>query len=112
MLFRSVDILSPSVNYYRWSLLLNPTLTGATWAGSSQSGIVDYDLGATAVSGGTEIAAGFADARTAIVLESQNVFQYQLGRTLANVSDVVTLQITSVNNNADVLGEIGWQILS
>ena len=104
--------MSPSVNYYRWSLVLNPTLTGATWAGSSQTGIVDYDLAATAVSGGTEIAAGFADARTAIVLQSQNIFQYQLGRTLANVSDVVTLQITSVSNNADVLGEIGWQILS
>jgi hypothetical protein len=107
-----VDILSPSVNYYRWALLLNATLTGATWTGTTATGAVDVDSAATAVSGGTEVAAGYADARTAITLESQGIFQYQLGRTLANVSDTLTLVITSTSNNADVLGEIGWQVLT
>jgi hypothetical protein len=29
---RQVDVLSPTVNYYRWKLVSNPTLTGADWA--------------------------------------------------------------------------------
>lgn len=33
---RQIDVLSPSVNYYRWVLLQNPTLTGATWQAQAQ----------------------------------------------------------------------------
>ena len=107
---RQVDILSPTVNYYRWSILLNPTLTGATWTGSSSSGSVDYDTGArvNAVTGGTELAAGYISSRELSTLGS-DFFTIQLGRTLAGVSDVITLALSATNNNADVLAQIGWQ---
>ena len=109
---RQIDILSPSVNYYRWVLLQNPTLTGATWATTSPTGTVDIDLAATAISGGIEIQTGYAAARELSVLSSVDYFQFQLGRTLAGVSDVVTLAIAATANNADVLGELGWQELT
>jgi hypothetical protein len=109
---RQVDVLSPSVNYYRWVLLLNATLTSATWAGTSPTGTVQYDLGATAVSGGTELQSGYASARELTQLNAVDFFQFQLGRTLAGVSDVVTLALTSTANNADVLAELGWQELT
>jgi hypothetical protein len=109
---RQIDVLSPSVNYYRWTLLQNPTLTGATWTGTSPTGTVQYDLGATAVTGGIEIQTGYASARELTQLSATDFFQFQLGRTLAGVSDVVTLALAATSNNADVLAELGWQELT
>lgn len=109
---RQIDVLSPSVNYYRWTLLQNATLTGATWAGTSPTGTVQYDTAATAVSGGIEIQTGYASARELTQLSAVDFFQFQLGRTLAGVSDTVTLAIAATANNADVLAELGWQELT
>ena len=107
---RQVDILSPTVNYYRWVLLLNPTLTGATWAGTSATGSVQYDLAASAnaVTGGTQLASGYISSRELSTLGT-DFFSFQLGRTLAGVSDVVTLALAATSSNADVLAQIGWQ---
>jgi hypothetical protein len=105
---RQVDILSPSVNYYRWTLLLNPNLTNANFAGSSSTGSVDFDTNATAVSGGTELQSGYISSRELNELGA-DAFTFQLGRTLANVSDIVTLALTATSNNADVLAQLGWQ---
>jgi hypothetical protein len=109
---RQIDVLSPSVNYYRWVLLQNPTLTGATFASTSPTGTVDIDTAATAISGGIEIQSGYASARELSILSAVDYFQFQLGRTLAGVSDVVTLAIAATANNADVLAELGWQELT
>jgi hypothetical protein len=105
---RQVDVLSPTVNYYRWKLVLNPTLTNANWAGQSVSGTVEYDTAATALSGGTELQAGYISSRELSELGA-DAFAFQLGRTLAGVSDIVTLAMAATSNNADVLAQIGWQ---
>ena len=102
------DILSPTVNYYRWVILKNATLTGATWASSSSTTRVDVDTAATAVSGGTEMESGYVSAREVTTLGLQNIYG-QLSRTLAGVSDTFTLALTATSNNADVLAQIGWQ---
>lgn len=109
---RQIDVLSPSVNYYRWVLLQNPTLTGATFATTSPTGTVDIDTAATAVSGGIEIQSGYASSRELAQLSAVDYFQFQLGRTLAGVSDVITLALAATANNADVLAELGWQELT
>ncbi len=109
---RQIDVLSPSVNYYRWTLLQNATLTGATWAGTSPTGTVQYDLAATAITGGVEIQTGYASARELTQLSAVDFFQFQLGRTLAGVSDTVTLALAATASNADVLAELGWQELT
>ena len=105
---RQVDVLSPTVNYYRWKLVLNPTLTNADWAGISTSGTVEYDIAATAMTGGTELQSGYVSSRELSVLGGDE-FAFQLGRTLAGVSDIVTLAMAATSNNADVLAQIGWQ---
>lgn len=102
-----VDILSPTVNYYRWSILKNATLTGATWASSSSTTRTQVDTAATAVSGGTEIQSGYVSSRE--LTELTGNFYGQLGRTLAGVSDTITLAMVATSNNADVLAQVGWQ---
>jgi len=105
---RQVDVLSPTVNYYRWKLVLNPTLTNANWAGTSSSGTVEYDTAATAISGGIELQAGYVSSRELSELGA-DAFAVQIGRTLAGVSDIITLAMAATSNNADVLAQIGWQ---
>jgi hypothetical protein len=105
---RQVDVLSPTVNYYRWVLLLNPSLTGATWSGSSTTGTVNYDTGATGLTGGTELQSGYTSSREVAMLNA-DAFQCQLGRSVAGVSDIITLALTSTANNADVMAQLGWQ---
>ena len=107
-----LDFLSTSVNYYQYKLLQNATLTGATWTGTSSTGTVQYDTGATAVSGGTQIQSGYVSSRTQLELSALSFFQYQLGRTIAGVSDVVTLVMATTSPNADILAQLGWQELT
>lgn len=107
-----VDFLSTTVNYYQFKLLLNATLTGATWTGTSQTGSVQYDLGATAVTGGSQVQSGYISAREAIELSALSYFQFQIGRTLAGVSDVLTLVAAPTSPNADLLAQLGWQELT
>jgi len=107
-----LDFLSTSVNYYQYKLLLNATLTGATWTGTSSTGSVQYDTGATSFTGGTQIQSGFVSARTQLELSALSFFQYQLGRTIAGVSDVITLVAASTSPNADLLAQLGWQELT
>jgi hypothetical protein len=105
-----VDVLSPTVNYYRWAILKNATLTGATWASTSSTTRVAVDTDATAVSGGTEIQSGYASSRENLVIPEAN-FYAQLGRTLNNVSDTFTLVLAATNNNADVMAQLGYQVI-
>lgn len=109
-----ISILGVGTTYFRWVLLLNPTLTGATWTGTSSSGSVQWDTGASvnAVTGGTEIQSGFAFSRSVTELTDGNIFALQLGRTLAGVSDVVTLALASSANNGDAFAQLGWEELS
>jgi hypothetical protein len=106
---RQVDVLSTTVNYYRFLLILNPTLTGATWAGTSQSGTVQFDTAATSFTGGTQLQSFYAASREVVELGGIDYFQFQLGRTLAGVSDIVTLVAAATSNNADVMAQIGIQ---
>ena len=102
-----VDVLSPTVNYYRWTLLRNATLTGATWASASSTTRIQVDTAATAITGGTEIQSGYVSSRELTSL--QQSFYSSLGRTLAGVSDIFALALVATSNNADVLSQIGWQ---
>lgn len=108
---RQLDMLSPDVAYFRWQLLLNPTLTDDTWTGTSQTGTIQYDTAATVASGGTVIQSGYVSSRATADLGSE-FFAFQLGRTLAGVSDVITLVIASTSNNPDIMAQVGWQELT
>lgn len=103
-----IDILSPTVNYYRWVLLRDATLTGATWLDPSASDRVEVDTAATAVSGGTEIESGFVSSREAAVIDPE-MFQGWLGFSITGTAVTYTLAMVATSNNADVLAQIGWQ---
>jgi hypothetical protein len=100
---------SPKNIFYQ--IILNATLTGASWVQHS-SLHTDYDISATGYSGGTVIYQGYYNANKTIVFPTTFNPSYQLGRTIAGVSDVFTVVATGDANNLDVAVELGWIDLS
>jgi hypothetical protein len=107
-----LDFLSTSVNYYQFKLLLNASLTGATWSRTSETGSVQIDTGATTFTGGKQVQSGYVSSRVAVELSALSFFQFQLGRTITGVSDTLTLVAASTSPNADLLAQLGWQELT
>jgi hypothetical protein len=95
----------PDTVQYR--ILLNPTLTGNTWE-THFNGNVDYNVTATAVTGGTDIIGGYISSSGSLDISSINDFNFQLGRTQKGVSDTFVLTMTPINDGAQVYCDLSW----
>lgn len=98
---------------FSYRVILNPTLTGASWTSAGSNSSVEYDLSATALSGGTVIDEGiFVGSNkggTASVSGNEVDFSNQLGRTIAGVSDIWCLAAIATTNNDDAVASVTWQ---
>ena len=95
----------PDTVQYR--ILLNPTLTGGTWT-THFNGNVDYNITATAVTGGTDIIGGYISSSGVLDINSINNFNFQLGRSQTGVSDTFVLTMTPINDGAQVYCDLSW----
>lgn len=98
-------VLSNSV--IKWSLILNATLTGASYSTHS-NGAVDYDITASSFTGGTVLNGGYIETRGQVGLAGDVDFSNQLGRTIGGTSDILTLAATPISNNTNVLFALQW----
>ena len=98
---------------FSYRIILNPTLTGASWTSAGDNSSVEYDLSATALTGGTVIDEGiFVGSNkggTASVSGNDVDFSQQLGRTIAGVSDIWCLAAIATTNNDDAVASVTWQ---
>jgi len=96
-----------------YRIILNPTLTNADWTSAGTNSTVEYDISATALSGGSVIAQGiFVGSNkggSAQVSNNEVDFSQQLGRTIAGVSDIWCLAAIATTNNDDAVGVVNWQ---
>ena len=95
----------PDTVQYR--ILLNPTLTGGTWS-THFNGNVDYNVTATAVTGGTDIIGGYISSSGVLDINTINDFNFQLGRSQTGVSDTFVLTMTPINDGAQVYCDLSW----
>jgi hypothetical protein len=95
----------PDTVLYR--VLLNPTLTGNTWV-THYNGNVDYNITATAVTGGTDIIGGYISSSGSLNISEINDFNFQLGRTQTGVSDVFVLTFTPITSGAKAYCDLSW----
>ena len=95
----------PATVQYR--ILLNPTLTGNTWS-THFNGNVDYNITATAVTGGTDIIGGYISSSGSLDISSINDFNFQLGRTQKGVSDTFVVTLTPIEDGAVVYCDLSW----
>jgi hypothetical protein len=96
-----------------YRIILNPTLTNADWTSAGTDSTVEYDISATALSGGKVITQGiFVGSNkggSAQVSNNEVDFSQQLGRTIAGVSDIWCLAAIATTNNDDAVGVVNWQ---
>ena len=98
---------------FSYRIILNPTLTDASWTSAGSNSSVEYDLSATALTGGTVIDEGiFVGSNkggTASVSGNDVDFSNQLGRTITGVSDIWCLAAIATTNNDDAVASVTWQ---
>lgn len=111
-----VQILPTTSQNYEIALVKNPTLTGATWASTVPSNSnVEFDVAATAMTGGTIAQTDFLASNTAggtggTSFANAYNFDLQLGATIAGVSDIYTVGIRTVSGatTGDAVGSLSF----
>ena len=103
---------------YRYKIVIGGTLTGASWADvNTAESSVEYDIAATAISGGRDAQMGYVNIAAGaggatINLSQAALFEYQLERNsfAANNKGVIfSLVATGAANGDDALGAITFQ---
>ena len=103
-----------SVLDYEVVLMKNPTLTSASWTSLSTN--VEYDLSATALTGGTIVQQNYTSGSnqgsgTASGGTDYN-FDLQLGVSLAGTSDIYTLAARTISGTDDIIGALSFYDLT
>ena len=114
---QQVNVFPTTNQNYEVVLVKNTTLTGASWVtGSFQN--VDYDVTATAMTGGTIVQSDYlsssAQATSNAIAASGYNFDLQLGVSLAGVSDIYTVGIRTVSGatTGDAIGSLSFYDLT
>ena len=105
---------------YEVALFKNATLTGATWAATVPSDSnVDYDVAATAMTGGTIVQTDYVTSTgSGGTVNTASTVSYnwdlQLGATISGTSDVYTLGVRTVSGatKGDGVGSISFYDLT
>jgi hypothetical protein len=90
----SFNFLPTTADNYEIALVKNPALTGPSWAAVPSDANVEYDISATAMSGGIIASSSFTTGKsgpTPLSLDGAYNWDLQLGASLAGVSDIYTL---------------------
>ena len=113
VLVQAMQVFPTTNQNYEVVLLKNATLTGASY-NTTDFNHVDYDVTATAVTGGTivlhDYVSSTAQGRATSIAPTGYNFDLQLGASLAGVSDVFTLAIRVVSGatTGDAIGAIDF----
>lgn len=102
---------------YRYKIVIGGTLTGASWASAASDSPIEYDLTATAISGGRDAQVGYVNVSAgaggaAVNLGRETLFTYQFERDPFVVSDagtIITLAATGAANGNDGVGAMTWE---
>lgn len=102
---------------YRYKIIIGGTLTGASWTSAASDSPIEYDITASAVSGGRDATIGYVNVSAgaggaAVNLSRADLFAYQLERDPFAVSDngiIITLAGTGATNGNDAVGAMVWE---
>jgi len=112
VLVNNISILMESNSNIQWKLLANATLTGDSFV-TTATEKVHYDVSATDVTGGTELASGFLAASSAITID--DTFSYQLKRginditrSITGTTETITLAAAGFSPSKKIATLLGW----
>lgn len=99
---------------YTYKIIVGGTLTGASWVSVGTNSSVEYDLSATAITGGNDVKIGFlnvaAGSGAATEGFQDGLFKFQLERnSFTGTPTVFSLVATGSTNGNDATGSIDWE---
>lgn len=102
---------------YRYKIIIGGTLTSASWTSAGSDSPIEYDLAATAITGGRDAQVGYVNVSAgaggaAVNLARDQLFAYQLERDGLAVSDngiIITLAATGATSGNDGVGAMTWE---
>lgn len=94
--------------FYR--IVLNSVLTNAVWNPVGNNSFCEYDIAATAQTNGKLLKSGYISPTSqGTVYKFTEKILNQLGRkNMGTVSDVLTIEVATVNSNKSVFGTLNW----
>ena len=109
----NLSFLPSTADNFEIALIKNGTLTSASYTAVPSDSNVEYDISATAISGGTTLYSEWATGKTGrSIISSGTGYQWdlQLGASLTGVSDVLTLVARTVTTGGAATGGGAGQI--
>ena len=112
----NVNFLPTTTDNYQVGLFKNGTLTGASYSAVASDANVEFDIAATAITGGTLVYAEFLTSRSGrSALSGANAsfnFDLQLGSSLAGTSDAYTLAARTLTGTGGGIGALSFYDLT
>jgi hypothetical protein len=112
----AVKVIPTSADNFEIQLVKNATLTGASYSAVASDANVEFDVAATAMTGGTVVQIDYAassnQGTTALNPLSAFNWDYQLGASLAGVSDVYTIGVRTFTGTGDIIGSLTFYDLT
>ena len=114
-----VQVLPTTSQNYEVALIKNPTLTGASWSAVSTDANVEFDVAATATTGGSIVQTDYVTASGSAGVSNTSLpsaynFDLQLGASIAGTSDIYTVAIRTVSGatTGDAVGSLSFYDLT
>lgn len=105
----ALNVLGNGADNYEYQLLLNPTLTGASYVSIANSA-VEYDTAATVVSGGYLVETGYSSLQTRVISASTIENKLKVVANIAGTTDVLTLAARHLGaGNVPMLASMRWR---
>lgn len=110
-----IQVLPTTSQNYEVALVKNATLTGAAWTSVPTDSNVEYDVSATAITGGSIVQTDYVSSSGSggnqpLVDPAGYNWAFQPGVSLAGVSDIITIQIRTVSGatTGDAVGSLSF----
>lgn len=110
-----IQVLPTTSQNYEVALVRNATLTGASWSAVPSDSNVQFDVSATGVTGGTIVQTDYVTSSGSggtnpLADPAGYNWAFQLGSTIAGVSDIMTVQIRTVSGatTGDAVGSLSF----
>ena len=114
-----VQVLPTTSQNYEVALIKNPTLTGASWAAVPTDSNVEYDVSATATTGGSIVQTDYTTASgsggaTGLNASTGYNWDLQIGASIAGTSDIYTVAIRTISGatTGDAVGSLSFYDLT
>jgi len=93
-----------------FEIILNGTLTGASFSSYGTDSLIEYDIAATSISGGTHVSSAYAEKAGASNLQEEISSKIPLVLNMSgSASDVLSIVAEPLSGNADCGGAVTWK---